>query len=72
MGADPARRLVIEDSLTGIRAGRAAGMAVWRFTGGSHLTGRLEPEPPDAVADRRCDGFAGFFQIDARLSGSPP
>ena len=40
MGADPARCLVIEDSLTGIRAARAAGMTVWRFTGGSHLAGR--------------------------------
>lgn len=72
MGADPARCLVIEDSLTGIRAGRAAGMAVWRFTGGSHLAGRLEPEPPEAVPDLRFDSFAGFFQIDPRLTESAP
>lgn len=57
MGVDPARCLVIEDSLTGIRAGRAAGMTVWRFTGGSHLRGRPEPEPPDAVPDLRFDSF---------------
>ena len=48
MGADPARCLVIEDSLTGVRAGRAAGMTVWRFTGGSHLQGRRLLRPEDA------------------------
>jgi HAD superfamily hydrolase (TIGR01509 family) len=39
MGADPARCLVIEDSLPGLAAGLAAGMKVWQFTGGSHLCG---------------------------------
>lgn len=72
MGADPARCLVVEDSLTGIRAARAAGMAVWRFTGGSHLRGDPGPEPPDAAPDRRFDSFAAFFQIDPRISESAP
>lgn len=36
MGADPVRTLVIEDSVSGVRAGKAAGMTVWGFTGGSH------------------------------------
>lgn len=71
IGADPGRALVIEDTLAGIRAARAAGMAVWRFTGGSHLKGRLEPEPVDATPDLRFDEFAGFFQIDPRLSECP-
>ena len=58
MGADPARCLVIEDSLTGIRAARAAGMAVWRFTGGSHLKNHLPEEPEDARPDLRFASFA--------------
>ncbi len=63
MGADPARCLVIEDSLTGIRAARAAGMAVWRFIGGSHLAGGDLDEPEDARPDYRFASFADFFQI---------
>lgn len=69
MGADPGETLVIEDSLTGLRAARAAGMEVWRFTGGSHLAGGLEPEPEDARPDRSFDRFAGFLDLDPRLRG---
>jgi len=36
MGMPPARCLVIEDSLAGVQAARAAGMPVFGFTGGSH------------------------------------
>jgi len=35
-GADPSRCLVIEDSIHGVHAARAAGMRVIGFTGGSH------------------------------------
>jgi HAD superfamily hydrolase (TIGR01509 family) len=37
MGVDPTRCLVIEDSAMGIDAARAAGMAIWHFTGGAHM-----------------------------------
>ncbi|WBL81194.1 HAD family hydrolase [Bradyrhizobium xenonodulans] len=40
MGAQPARTLVIEDSISGVQAGKAAGMTVWGFVGGSHYRGR--------------------------------
>jgi HAD superfamily hydrolase (TIGR01509 family) len=40
MGAQPARTLVIEDSVSGVQAAKAAGMMVWGFVGGSHYRGR--------------------------------
>ena len=73
MGADPARTLVIEDSLTGLRAGLSAGMTVWHFTGGSHFHAGA---PLDDAADpprphRRFDAFADFFQTAPALQGQP-
>jgi beta-phosphoglucomutase-like phosphatase (HAD superfamily) len=70
-GARPEATLVIEDSLTEIRAGRAAGMEVWRFTGASHLAGRALDEPEDARPDRRFATFAELFTIDSRLRFRP-
>ena len=71
MGAAPAATLVIEDSLTGIEAARAAGMQVWRFTGGSHMGADLPEEPPEARPHFRFASFAQFFQIapDLRRQG---
>ena len=68
MGADPARTLVIEDSLTGIRAALAAGMTVWRFVGGSHLGAATTEEPEDARPHRRLVSFQSFFQIAPTLT----
>ena len=40
MQADPLRTLVIEDSVSGVTAAKAAGMTVWGFVGGSHYQSR--------------------------------
>ncbi len=68
MGVAPAQCLVIEDSLIGVRAGLAAGMEVWRFTGGSHLRGLDPSTPPDARAALSFDDFRQFFSLRPSLA----
>ncbi|MBI1171425.1 HAD-IA family hydrolase [bacterium] len=70
-GVAPARCLVIEDSLNGVRAGLAAGMVVWRFTGGSHLAGKTLEAPEDARAAQSFDDFARFFDLHPALPRRP-
>jgi beta-phosphoglucomutase-like phosphatase (HAD superfamily) len=60
MGAEPPRALVIEDSVSGVQAGKAAGMTVWGFVGGSHYRARdgraiLSAAGADRVFSRMSD-----------------
>ncbi len=64
MGADPARCLVVEDSVSGVQAGKAAGMTVWGFTGGGHYAGRDGHGLLTAAGADRV--LAGLDQFDAR------
>jgi HAD superfamily hydrolase (TIGR01509 family) len=54
MGVAPERAVVIEDSLHGIRAGKAAGMRVLAYAGGSHADAAAQAaEGVEVFADMR-------------------
>jgi HAD superfamily hydrolase (TIGR01509 family) len=60
MGVAPARALVIEDSVAGVVAAKAAGMTAWGFVGGAHYAGRegraaLEASGAAQVFDKMSD-----------------
>jgi HAD superfamily hydrolase (TIGR01509 family) len=62
MQASPARALVIEDSVSGVTAAKAAGMTVWGFVGGSHYRSRDgRAMLYDAGVDRVFDRMADFW-----------
>jgi HAD superfamily hydrolase (TIGR01509 family) len=52
LGVQPGECLVIEDSVNGVLAGRAAGMLVWGFGGGGHMTDRLTARLVEVGAER--------------------
>jgi len=65
MQADPARTLVIEDSVSGVQAAKAAGMTVWGFIGGSHYRARDGVASLlEAGADRVFARMADFWPSD--------
>ncbi len=58
LGVLPAQCLVLEDSVNGVLAGRAAGMTVWGFTGGGHMDERAGARLADAGAERVIAGWS--------------
>jgi beta-phosphoglucomutase-like phosphatase (HAD superfamily) len=70
MRADPGRTLVVEDSASGVQAGKTAGMTVWGFVGGSHYARRDgRALLVEAGADRVFDRMADFHLHEAGLFG---
>ena len=65
MKVAPHRTLVIEDSISGVKAGKAAGMIVWGFVGGSHYQSRDgKAILREAGADRVFGRMADFWRTD--------
>lgn len=67
-GADPARTLVIEDSVPGVTAARRAGMRVIGFTGGAHTFPQHGDRLLAAGADRLMAQMAHLPQVLAGLT----
>jgi len=66
MGFDPADSLVIEDSVPGVLAARAAGMAVVGYVGAAHDRARMRARLSDAGAVEVIETFAEWPAAVAR------
>jgi HAD superfamily hydrolase (TIGR01509 family) len=67
LGVRPEDCLVIEDSMHGVTAGRAAGMRVWGFGGGGHMDSRITARLGDAGAERIVADWAEAEALFATL-----
>ena len=62
-GVSAAQCLVVEDSDMGVQAARAAGMPVWRFTGGSHFGAGYGGTADRTPADREFGAMSDFLRL---------
>jgi len=69
MGASPTRTAVVEDSVHGVAAGVAAGMAVFAYTGGVTPAERLARDGVTLFDDMRA--LPRLLGVDARPAGPP-
>jgi len=67
LAVPPENCLVIEDSMAGILAARAAGMAVWRYTGGSHMQGFSTADLATPADVPVFDNWTDFYQMAPQL-----
>src|SRR6185312_2160049 len=67
LGVVPQECLVIEDSVNGVVAGRAAGMRVWGFGGGGHMTERVVARLSEVGAERIVANWAEAEPLLASL-----
>ena len=58
---------MIEDTVNGVTAGRAAGMTVWGFRGGGHMTDRIAERLVQAGAERVVHNWAEAEALFAQL-----
>ena len=70
MHADPRRTLVIEDSVSGVKAAKAAGMMVWGFTGGGHYASRDGRAILQAAGADRVFAHMSEFWPQGSMNGS--